>query len=396
MRLGIDARNVVDKNSGLVGYVRNLIFNLVKYEDLKITIFCQEQYRYIFKEIANSENIEIVTAFYSPKFLDVKNLYYEKYYFAKQVDTANLDLFHNPFGFGIPGGIKTRSILTVHDLIPLTGSDDMTRMQLFVYKKSLSTSLRKAEQIITISDFTKQELLKSFPSLKGKKVRTIYNGFDKLNSFKNLDEKQLALSQEFKINGSKYICYTGSATKRKNLPKLVESFAKFIRESKLDYKLFVISKFNRPLTRKTYFEILDIGRKHDISKNLILPDRYIDDNEKAALIYGSEFFVYPSVYEGFGLPILEAMSLGKAVACSDIGIFKEICGDSVVFFDPNKITSISESFLQLSDSTQRKVFEKRGLARQENFSWDKMTTEYHNIYNEMIVGMNSETQTRSE
>ena len=380
MNIGIDARNVTDKSSGLVGYVKNLVYELSKLSGLEIFVFSQAKYKHVFNSLERNKNFHIKSVYFNNKFLDFRNFLYEQLQFHRVINKCDLDIFHSPFGFGVPSKVKSKVVLTIHDLIPLSGHDQSSFIQLLIYRKSLRIALDRADQIVTISEFTKKELRKFYPGLNPEKVCTIYNGFDRIPNHFQIDKIFPRLKQEMNIT-DKYILYVGSAVARKNLLNLTRAFAELKKKEKVNHKIVFVSKFDRDLTKRTYFQILHFLRSKNLENEAIFPPRYINDNERAALMKHSEFVVYPSLYEGFGVPILEAMNLGKAVTCSDISVFHELYKDSVFYFNPENYKSIYLALSKLvQDEKLRHSLALSGFELQKNFSWEKMAEEYMDIY----------------
>jgi glycosyltransferase involved in cell wall biosynthesis len=180
MNIGIDARLVKKHKSGLVDYIENIVAELAKNRENKLTVFIQKKEQKAFSFLNSQANIKFIPVYFNNNFLDISNFLYEQLFFSSVINKQALDIFHNPFGFGIPRGIKTKTLLTVHDIIPLYNYDELNNWQKIVYKFSLESSLKKAAKIITISEFTKKELLKAYPQLNSKNIQTVYNGYDHL------------------------------------------------------------------------------------------------------------------------------------------------------------------------------------------------------------------------
>jgi glycosyltransferase involved in cell wall biosynthesis len=379
MNIGIDARLVKRHKSGLVGYIENLVAELAKNPENKLTVFIQKKEQKAFSFLNNQTNIKFIPVFFNNHFLDISNFLYEQSFFSSVINKQALDIFHNPFGFGIPRGIKTKTLLTVHDIIPLYDYDELNHWQKIVYKFSFELSLKKAAKIITISEFTKKELLKAYPQLNIKNIQTIYNGYDHLAK----TNYSVSLLKYLPIK-KPYILYIGSATKRKNLLNLVQAFITLKKQGNFDYQLVLASKFDRPITQKTKNQIILELTKNKL-KDSVFFTGYIENEEKAVLLANAEIFVYPSLYEGFGLPILEAMDFDLPVACSDIPVFREIYKDGVAYFDPLDVQSIAKiiKVLLIDIDLRKQIISKERLIRNQ-FSWKKMANQYQIIYQQLL------------
>lgn len=379
IRLGIDARIVKDKPSGLVSYVKNLISKLIQDNSFELYIFGQEKYQSVFSEFLTRKNVHYVPVYFDSNFLSIKNFLYESLYLHTIIHSYSLDIFHNPFGYGVPPFLKVKTILTVHDVIPLYSYDKLTFLQTIIYKKSLAISTRKASHIVSISQFTKNDLLKNYPELGRKPVSVIHNGFDNLTT--HMDDGVLfaKLKNTYSLP-EKYIIYLGSGTDRKNLVRLAEGFIMWKKKYKTDHKLVFISKFNRPETAVTWGKIQTRATDGHLSSEIIHIE-HVDNQEKAVLLSNADLFIYPSIYEGFGLPLLEAASCDVPICCSDMDVFHEVCGEGALYFNPFDPHSISETIqLGISDESLRKSKVKLAKERITLFSWHKMTSEYIQLY----------------
>ncbi len=384
MKIGIDSRIVTDKSSGVVTYIINLIRELSNFKDLDLYLFCQKKYSNILNP-KNKKNIHFVFADYD------NDLYWENFLinqneFGEKINGQKLDLFHSPIGFGVPQNVTTKLVLTVHDLIALSNTDPISKKQKEQYVSSLTASVNKADRIVSISKFTQEELKDKFQQIDKKRLSVTYNGFDKLENYHDLSKTFSLLAKEMNIKKNKYISYVGSATPRKNLLNLVYGFAYYCKKIKnSEIKLVLVSKFDRSLTIITLNKIKKVITASNLRNKIIFSTRYINDREKSVIIKNSLVFIYPSLYEGFGLPILEAMSLKIPVICSDIPVFKEIYRGNVLFFNPKSPSSIQKSISEILNSEIiRKKLSDSGFKYQKKFSWKKMAQEYYGIYKKVI------------
>ena len=386
MKIGIDARIVTSKNSGLVIYVKSLIMHLATRKNIELYLYCNTRYQEVFSFLKNNPNVHLRVVYFNNHFLHISNFIYEMVFFAKIINRDNLDLFHNPIGYGLPSGIKTRKILlTIHDVIPLYDYDELSILQKQIYKLSLGISIKFASKIVAISNFTKKEILQKYSNVDENKISVIYNGFENLSKTANLNLTFADLKRKLALR-SKYILYIGSATKRKNLLNLTKAFIELKKMYHAPHQLVLVSKMDRKQTLKVYLKIKTYLEQASLEKEVIFAG-YLEDREKAAMINCCDFFVFPSIYEGFGLPILEAMSFEKAVLCSNIPIFKEICEDSAYYFDPYDIDSICKSMVMLINDEQLKIkVGQAGKKRSKFFSWEKMADEYNKIYRNILKG----------
>lgn len=262
-------------------------------------------------------------------------------------------------------------LVTVHDLericFPLgkDGFRERIGLRLDVL------AIKKARHIIAVSQNTKRDLVRLL-GVDERKVTVIYNGVD---------------HSVFKPNGSKpapfpYILYVGSERPRKNLRRLLAAFARLKRSGGFnDLKLVKVGTPGRsPAFRKSVLRAInDFGLQGEV-----LFTEHLNDQELAAKYGAARALVYPSLYEGFGLPVLEAMACGCPVITSDVSALPEVAGDAALLVDPCDEAALSEAIARLlSDDNLRGRLIERGLERSKRFSWASSASQTLALYREM-------------
>ncbi len=244
--------------------------------------------------------------------------------------------------------LYSNTIVTVHDLAFLENPSWFNKTFYLYYKNLVPFIIKRATLVLTVSEFSKKEIvnkLKVIPS----KVRVINNGVDK------------EFVSDTKGVYSKYVLYVGSLDPRKNMYRLLKA-AKHLPS---DYKLIVVGG-----TAKSFAE-----EDHQQLSNKIDFVGYVSDERLVELYNKACAFVYPSQYEGFGIPPLEAQAIGVPIVISDIPVFREIFNCSAIYFDPYSVVSIGEGLtkaINLSDE-QRTLLIEKGKINVSRFSWDKST-----------------------
>jgi glycosyltransferase involved in cell wall biosynthesis len=357
MNIGIDARLWYE--SGVGRYIRNLTRGL---DQMNIR-------QHSFTIFLNTKAYETVN-FESPNFKKIKSdipwhTLSEQFRFKKVLDNENLDLVHFPY-FSYPVFYKRPFVITIHDLIidhfP-TGVSSSLPLPFYyakrlAYKKIISSAVKNAEKIIVPSNATKDELTSHYKAKSGK-IEVIYEGFDPLISENSVKEKLIS---------NKYILYVGNAYPHKNLQLLLEAFS--------------------AVKNKIEIELVCIGRD-DFFYKKIQKHRYegvhflhnIDDSMLFEYYKHARFFVMPSLMEGFGLPILEAMRLACPVLCSNTPALKEIGGDAVIYFDPKNIKDLEEKmFLLFNDFKLNVELIDKGYKRSSKFLWQNTVDKTLKLY----------------
>jgi glycosyltransferase involved in cell wall biosynthesis len=236
------------------------------------------------------------------------------------------------------------------------------------HKRTISEqrkSFSRADKIIAISNNTKNDLM-SFFNIDEKKIEVIYLGVN----------KNIYTSKERIIN-KKYILFVGARKKYKNFSRLLNAFSLIIKKDMPELKLICTGK---PFDRDELREIQAFGvRKEQVCS------RFYSDEELQNLYQNAELFVFPSEYEGFGLPLLEAMSNNCPVVCSNASCFPEVAGDAAEYFSANSVEDIYSSLKKvLFSDEERKRLITNGKKRCEEFTWEKTAQKHIELYESLI------------
>ena len=271
---------------------------------------------------------------------------------------------------------KTKVLATVHDVGFKRFPELYKPIQIWYHELTMRKIKRRADIIITISEFSKREIME-FYSVPAEKIRIIYLGYDH-DKYYPIDDSRVAgqrqiLSDKYSIT-SPYLLYVGRLEKKKNIGNIIKAFAS-VKEEFPDIKLVLAGTAgNEELL------ISETIKKFKLQKEIILPG-YIDSEDLPALIALSEVFVFPTLYEGFGLPIIEAMACGTPVLTSKINPHQEVAGDAAVFADPKDAQEIASGISGLlSDSNFRSQIIARGLERAKLFTWRKTAKEVFDLF----------------
>jgi len=362
LKIGIDARFFVPKQKGLGRYVKKLVENLEK-TDL------DNQY-FIFLRKDNFLN-------YNPKNNNFKKVLadYKWYGFKEQIlfpfkiRKHKIDLMHFPH-FNVPLLYFNPFIITIHDLIlkrfPTSRASALIPayywLKNLVYQIVIFSAIKRSKKIIAVSNYTKNDILKYF-KVKSDKIKVIYEGAPNSEG-RSLRSKERSLLYP-------YLLYVGNAYPHKNLERLILSFNKLI-EDKKDLYLILVGEID-------YF-YKKIQDKFSDSKKIIFTD-FISDKELVALYKNASIYVFPSLYEGFGLPPLEAMSCGVPVVCSQASCLPEILENSAIYFDPEDINDMAEKIKYVLDNEKiQKQLISNGFEQIKKYKWEEMTQEILKIY----------------
>lgn len=262
---------------------------------------------------------------------------------------------------------KIKKCLYIYDLIPFVCAKDFKTMDREKFKKIVEYAER-ADLCFAISNHTKEDLLKCNPKVKADNVKVGYLGVN--SNFRKICNTEIIgqIKQKYKIPNDKKIALTvGNIEERKNLLFTVNNFIRFIEKNKITDLILVIAGATM------HNNVLDIIKEQgEKNPNYIYITGYIDDNDMAGLYSMSDFFVYPSLYEGFGLPVLEAMSCGCPVVTSNTTSLPEVIGDAGIQINPKSNEQMQEALSEMYyNENLRKEYIEKGYKRVKMFSWEK-------------------------
>lgn len=260
---------------------------------------------------------------------------------------------------------KIKTVVTIHDLAfkyfpDNFPKDDLCRLNLFS-----AHAIRNADKIIAVSQSTKNDILKFFPEIGSEKIKVIYHGFDPdIFSLPREIEQENKVKKSLSIEGE-YLLYVGAIQPRKNLLVLIEAFEK-LKEKRPNIQLVLAGE-----KAWKWDKIIEKIVQSPYKKDIIMPGK-LKFGDLGHLMRGAGIFILPSLYEGFGIPILEAFASKVPVISANNSSLKEVGGDAAVYFnEDNSGDLMAKIEMILSDEGLRDTLLKRGLEQARNFSWEK-------------------------
>ncbi|MBN2307052.1 glycosyltransferase family 4 protein [Candidatus Peregrinibacteria bacterium] len=367
MKIGIDARMYGVGFTGIGRYTAELIEHLAKYD--------KENEYVLFMRKEPFEKFECPNQRFRKVLADFPHYSFgEQFGFNKVLKQENLDLMHFTH-FNAPIFYNRPFVVTIHDLtLSFFPGKKMTGIfQRMAYHKVLRSVTRKARKIIAVSNNTKKDLMETL-KIPEDRIIVIYNGVSaKFGGVKPTPRPEL-----YKALGLNrpYFLYTGVWRDHKNLVGLIKAFAAFNEETGKQYELVITGQHN-----PTYHEVPDTVEELGVENSVHLVGLVSEENVYS-LYLNALAYVFPSFYEGFGLPPLEAMQCGTPVLVSNVSAIPEVCGEgNAVYFDPYNIEDIKQKMLDfIKDPTLRQKLIDRGRERVKFFSWDKMVEGVLEVY----------------
>ncbi|MBE6862397.1 MAG: glycosyltransferase family 4 protein [Ruminococcus sp.] len=295
-----------------------------------------------------------------------------KHFFGK-----NDDLTHF-FNYIVPPGVHGKTVVTVHDMVYKAFPETVRARTKYMLDTGLKSSMKRADLIVTDSEFSKSEILKYFPQHENK-LRVVPCGVD-LERFRPCEkpERIPEVKKSLGIEGN-YFLYVGTIEPRKNLERLIEAYHILTQRVK-DAPKLVLAGGKGWLYDSIFAKVTELG----LSEKVIFT-QYVPSEDMNPLMCGAIAFVFPSVYEGFGMPPLEAMACGVPVISSGEASLPEVTGDCAVICDAYSPESIAEGLFSLySDDNLRKELGRRGYERAQTFTWERSAEILYKVYEELF------------
>ena len=357
MKIGIDASRYRDTDAtGVEWYSFYIINGLVKaVSNDELVLYSQSPL-----SVGNAKN----------KVINCKKLWTLRG-LSSEIKNNPVDVLFVP-SHVLPLSLPKRSVITIHDVAFKYLRSSYSLKQYLYLDFSCKFAVKNATKIIVPSRATRDDLI-HFYGCDAEKISVIYHGFAKPTfSSEEIDDvfEKADFIQHFDLKkDSKYLLFVGRLETKKNLVRLVEAFSEFLKIHS-EYKLVLAGKRGLGFDR-----LLKVVGKLGLIDKVIMPG-YVSELEKAALLKYSAAFVFPSLYEGFGLPLLEAFYYKKPVLTSNVSCLPEIGGDSACYVDPYSPIAITNGMHKLiTDDTYRNKLVACGLKRLEDFSWEKASCE---------------------
>ncbi len=364
MRIGIDARKLHD--FGIGTYIRNLLRQLARLDTrTEYVLLCR------------ADDVDTLRAT-GPNFRPVA-IRAGNYTVAEQwalplaLKREGVTLFHAPH-YVLPPLVACRSVVTIHDCIHLMFPQYLpNRLAPYYARTFIGLAAKRADRVLTVSESSKRDILR-FVDIPPERIDVIYNAYDERFSRAPRDEDVERVRERYQLHGE-FVMYAGNVKPHKNVERLIDAFH-LVRHRGLDHlKLIVIGD---ELTK--YTALRRAVHRHNLHKYVRFLG-YMPEDTLAVMYRLAAVFVFPSLYEGFGLPPLEAMASGTPVVTSNVSSMPEVAGDAALLVNPLDTEAIADGIERvLSDRTLNADLRRRGLARARQFSWEASVKRVHEIY----------------
>jgi len=369
LRIGINTIFLISgKGGGIERYTRNLIKALKKID--------KENEYIIFTNRDNTGSFELSSNFqeyFSPVSARIRpaKILWEQLILPFQLKRKKIDVLLSP-GNVAPLFPPCPSILIIHDLLPFVWPENFNKVELYSLKALIRLGAQKATKKITVSKNSQKEIVR-YLKVPMEKTAVVYPGCDEIFLYGQISQEEKSIKRPLGIDGGFILC-TASTRPYKNLDRLLVAFS-LLKKGGLEHRLVIAG-----LPGRNHRSILNMIKALELEESVVFTE-YVSDKELLALYSTASVLVYPSLYEGFGLPVLEAMACGTPVAASNTTSLPEVVGEAGRLFNPYDPEEIAEAVYQLiKDTALRNIYIAKGRERVNSFSWEKTTEEMLSIF----------------
>lgn len=373
MRIGIDCRTILNPTLGEKAGVGHYTYYLVKHLlklDHKNTYVLFFDHRHPALHEFERKNTEIVHFPYS-KYKRYLPFAYSHVFVSQVLNQAKLDVFHGPANI-LPLQYRRPAVITVHDLAIYKHPEWFPPKQDFAVKVLVPKSVARAQQIIAVSQSTADDLRQKF-QVNPARIQVIYEGHEPVRPISKLKLHQVL--KQYRL-AERYFLYIGTLEPRKNIAGLITAFDQLVSQHPRRYQdvQLVLAGAKGYRFEDNYKAI------HKVQAGQVRYVGYVSAADKAALLQGALAFVFPSLYEGFGLPVLEAMSAGAPVITSTVSSLPEVAGKAALLVQPTSTVALAKALDRMLDSVTRQRYRKLGQEQVTQFTWERCAQETLHVY----------------
>ena len=296
--------------------------------------------------------------------------------FPLEIFTGKADLFHFP-NYLIKPSVSGKIVLTVHDLAFRRLPETIMPKNLWDLKKNFEKSIHASDAVITVSEFTRDEFRYFYPEYK-KPVYVTYNGIDEFFGLSFPSEKVTWVRQKYGLP-EEYLLYVGTIEPRKNLLMLLQAL-EILKKHRHGTKLVIIGQ--KGWLCEDFFETIE---RLNLKENVIMPG-FVSGEDLPFIYHAAKLFIFPTLYEGFGIPPLEAMACGTPVMASAIPVMKEVLREAASYFDPlaGGADLAEQIRMLLEDSGKLRELSEKGLIHCRKYSWRDTAVKTLKAYEEIV------------
>lgn len=386
MNVGFNFVVAAGRNSGAKEYLVNLLRELIAAEgpERYTVYFAREEQERVIQAVAGaSPNVRCIRT-PIPMFPTAERVVRGEFYWRRQLQSDRIDVFHHTY-FPLPRGVErvSRVVLTLYDLIQRGMPEAYTAPRRWFTNLVQPSALRRAHRIAVISEHVRDEVAAFHPEIELRKLRVIpcAAGSEYLVRGRRDPEPGLtALVRERYRLPPRYILGVGHLEPRKNWPRLIQAYARLYREHGADVPgLVIVGGENWK-----FAPIYEAAEREGIRDRISFTG-FVLEEHMSEVYANASVFVYPSLYEGFGIPVLEAMACGVPVLTSNVTALPEVAGGAACLVDPYSVDAIHAGLRRvLTDEAFREDLATRGFANVERYRWTRSGEALRDVYRELV------------
>lgn len=372
MTIAIDVLSAKSLHHGVGVYIKNILERIMPQSEKHTMSIIKRPDVFPMLDLNHKKQVEIINI----KLPLSARIIWEWIFLPQLLNKKKIDLFWGPTHF-LPPIKVCKYVVTIHELVPfvLPRSLPFSRRH---YRRLLSYSIRLADVIIVVSESLKQDLIKFFP-VQTDKIKVIHNGVDESFQPQSDNEILSRIQKKYQLP-SRFILTLGVMEPKKNIIGLIQSYAD-LRSSFSDLPKLVIGGSRKYGWKNS--NVFKLVQSLSLENEIFLTDS-ISHEDLPAVYSLAELFILPSFYEGFGLPVVEAMACGTPVITSNTSSLPEVAGDAAILVNPYNVADITNAMKEvLLNETKRKQMIERGFQNAKRFSWNRAANELLQVFEEV-------------
>ena len=374
MKIAIDAQPLLEQSAGVTYYSKGLIEAVLKqdkknYYDLLLWRLFPKK---TFSVLGEGRNFSYRYQRFFP--------YKVFYKLHKWVIDIPLELFfgrHDLYffpNFVIYPHLKGKSVILIHDLTFERVPQYVARRNVDFLRKFVPSSVAQADHVVVNCEFTKRELIEAY-RVPAEKVTVAYPGVDPKSFYPRSAKDKEEIKRKYGI-AKPFLLFLGTLEPRKNVPAILKAYADL--SNRRDFNLVLAGKKGW-LSEEIFRTVADLGLEEDV-----IFTGYVPEEDRPRLMSAAEVFVFPSFFEGFGMPVVEAQACGTPVVTSNTTSLPEAAGEGAVLVDPKNVSQLTRALEEvLSSESRRKELVKKGLANAHRFDWNDSAQKLIEIFNSL-------------
>ncbi len=383
MRIGVNALFLQRPATGMGQHVYHLLEGLAEQDDENHYVLLSPRFKRSsvgrFPPLSERfQNIEVISALrpFGERF---ENLWWEQIGIVRTCHREHIDILHCPY-FSAPFFLPAKTVVTVHDVIPLVMPEYRERARSRYYTSLVAFTVPRVDAIITVSEYSKRDIVRLL-GIPEHRIHVIGNAVDP--SYRPItDTRLIAKVRERYGIGERYILYFGGFDVRKNVDRILQAYASLPQSTRKAYQLVIAGRLHL-VGSSLYPDPRPRVRELGLDDQVVVTGQ-IREQDKAPLYSGAAVYLFPSLYEGFGIPVLEAMACGAAVITSDITALPEVAGDAARLVNPYEVSDIATAIQELlENSAMRDELRELALGRAREFSWTRVAQQTLEVYKQL-------------